>query len=123
MGYDSLFRTNNYHIVNGKDTLKGEYNIIPNTLDYQNKLFKIERHPEKFSTQRNRPPIASPRFPPNEKRFDNFDRSPSIHSKTIRHSNYSFDHYMPRVVEDTILKGPDFDIEYENVEVQKDMLR
>jgi hypothetical protein len=50
MGYDSLFRTNNYHIVNGKDTKKAEYNIIPNTLDYKNKLFEIERHPEKFAT-------------------------------------------------------------------------
>jgi hypothetical protein len=99
MGYDSLFRTSNYHIINGKNDLKGEYQIIPNSNEYQAKVLHVDRHPASFSKYTNRPPIASEKFPPNEKRFDNFDRSPKIHSASIYNGNYRFEKQLPRIVE------------------------
>jgi hypothetical protein len=114
MGYDSLFRTNNYHIINGRDDQKGEYQIIPNSQDYQQKTFSVDRHPASMSKFTKRPPIASERYPPNERRFDNFERSPRIHTHTIYHGNYKFENQLPRAVEKTIFPVKDYLCEYEN---------
>jgi hypothetical protein len=122
MGYDSLFRTNNYHIVNGKNDQKGEYQIIPNSNDYQGKVFHVDRHPASFLKYGNRPPIANDRLPSNEKRFDNFDRSSRIHSDTIYHGNYKFEKQLPRVVEKTVFPKKEFMCEYDNVGEQNEFL-
>lgn len=80
------------------------------------KNFSVERHAAQFTKYSDRPPIASARYPPNEKRFDNFDRSPRIHSHTIYQGNYRFERQLPRAVEKTIFPVKDYQCEYENVD-------
>jgi hypothetical protein len=80
-GYESLYRSHNYHVINGRDLEKDKFQILPNTLDYSLKNYPVQRHPQSFARYvSKRVPIASEKYPPNEKRFDNIDKTPPIHT-------------------------------------------
>lgn len=85
MGYQSLYRSNDYHIINGKDA--SNFEIVPNPNQYTAAMGNTYIEPKKgldFMDYKNRVPIASAKYPPNEKRFDNINKNPRI-STTHRH--------------------------------------
>lgn len=96
---------------------------MPNPSHYSAAIGKSYVEPKKgldFNDYKNRIPIASPDYPPNEKRFDKINKNP-VHASTYRRQpNFKFEKLLPRDFEKSIYPVPKFCAEYDGVDEQKE---
>lgn len=117
--YDSVFLSNQYHVINGLGLEKAKFNILPNTDNYNDNTFPVARHAPNLGKYSTRLPIASPRFPPNEHRFDLIEKNPAILTRTKQPVSMHFGKMLGRQIEKTIYRMNPYNAEYDNVEAQK----
>jgi hypothetical protein len=98
---------------------KDKFEIVPNPSHFSASMGKTYNVPKKgldFNDYKNRIPIASSRYPPNEKRFDNIDKNPRIATTHRYQPNFKFEKLLPREVEKTIYPVKQYQAEYECVD-------
>ena len=78
-GYKSLWKSPDYHLVNGKFGLERTSLFVErNNDDKFKQVEKVDRHPAQIAKYMDRIPIASDRYPPNEQRFLNINKMPEV---------------------------------------------
>ena len=96
---------------------------MPNPSHYSAAMGRNYIEPKKgldFNDYKNRIPIASPKYPPNEKRFDNINKNPKISTTHKRQPNFKFEKLLPRDFEKSIYPIKKYCAEYDGVDEQKE---
>ena len=80
-GYEAVFKTPEYHIINGKGPSEGDLTILPNDMEAPQKVHDNTKNSKIQLGRYSKRPSIIKKNGPNEKRFENLNLSPSNYSK------------------------------------------
>ena len=123
LGYTTIFKSKDHHIVTGKGQERSTFSVFPNTTIAGDQTQKQKTMTLSFEKCKPRPGIVKDHFSPrwtheksfNENRFENINKDPKICSKINKSMEFSFDKQLDRSGEKHRDFGPDYDIKVPSI--------